>query len=147
MTAEMTMKEILPGADRQDANLVRTIVFIDEQGFSPENELDDIDPTACHVVLYHDGQPIGTARTFPDPEDPACYIIGRVAVLKEHRGGGTGRILMEAVEALAIRQGARRLYLGAQCHASGFYQKLGYETYGEHYYDEHCEHVHMQKFC
>ena len=35
--------------------------------------------------------------------------------------------------------------LSAQVRASGFYEKLGYKKMGDIYYDEYCEHIHMEK--
>jgi ElaA protein len=141
----MTIKRLIPGDDLSDAYDVRYEVFITEQGFSPDNEKDDTDAVAHHIVFYRDGRPVATARTFPDMEEEGCYVIGRVCVLRERRGDGTGKRLMQEAEAYARELGARGFLLGAQVQASGFYAKLGYTPYGENYYDEFCEHVHMRK--
>ena len=44
----------------------------------------------------------------------------------ELRGQGHGRRLMELVEARALVRGARRIVLGADDEARGFYERLGY---------------------
>ena len=139
-----TIVHIPPGGDLTDAYSVRFEVFVQEQGFSVEIEVDDIDITAHHVVLYRDGKPFATARTFPEGGD-GTFIIGRVAVRKCFRGGGTGKALMREIESLAASLGAKTLTLGAQLQAAEFYRKCGYHEYGEHYFEEHCEHVHMKK--
>ena len=54
-----------------DARIVRTRVFMEEQGFA--NEFDSLDehPATLHVTLYDaEGALAGCARTFPDPEHP-----------------------------------------------------------------------------
>lgn len=141
----MYIKRILaPGDDLADAFSVRMTVFVDEQGFDPALELDDTDSTAHHVVLYDEARPVATGRLFPSAERPGAYVIGRVAVLGECRGG-TGRQLMEALEAVAAELGAAEIELGAQCRVQGFYGKLGYTSFGEVYMDEHCPHIHMRK--
>lgn len=136
-----------PGMEPQDAFALRRVVFIDEQGFSPETELDEYDKTAHHVVFY-DGQGKAAAcgRVFPYPGGEAGdYTMGRIATRLDLRGTGLGRLLVEELARKCAELGARRIYIGAQKQAQGFYAKLGYEPYGENYFEEHCEHVHMKK--
>ena len=40
----------------------------------------------------------------------------------------------------------KRVYLGAQKHAVGFYEKLGFSVYGEPYTEVNIEHIHMERF-
>lgn len=141
----LTKKVISPGGDFSDALDVRIRVFVDEQGFSPESEPDDIDPFATHLVLCEDGIPIATGRTFADADEPSEYHIGRVAILEPYRKSGLGRELMAALEDEATRLGAVSARLGAQCRVEGFYAKFGYEAYGDVYYDEFCPHIYMRK--
>lgn len=143
MPTEYTHKYLFPGDDLTDAYAVRKAVFVDEQGFDLALEFDAVDSTAHHTVLYVQGKPIGTGRVFAGDE-PGLYVIGRVAVLPEHRGG-TGRTLMLRLQALAKEIGAKAITLGAQCQAQGFYAGLGYVPYGEQYFDEHCPHINMKK--
>ena len=50
-----------------DARLIREMVFVKEQGF--EDEFDDQDAAATHLVLYgDDGTPMGTGRFFKSGE-------------------------------------------------------------------------------
>ncbi len=124
-----------------DAAQIRKTVFMDEQKFS--YDLDDVDKTAHHAVIYDDNIPIATGRFFFDENSMAH--IGRIAVLKEYRQYGVGRYLMEILENFAAEQGAEYITLGAQIRASGFYGKLGYVEYGNIFYDEYCEHINMKK--
>lgn len=78
----------------QEAKDIRTAVFIDEQGF--KNEFDEIDDTAKHILIYHDGKAVGIARFFS--EDGKEYHIGRVAVLKPYRKYGYGKEIIFAIE-------------------------------------------------
>lgn len=138
------IETLLPGQTLADAFLVRQKVFTDEQGFDAAIDEDDRDPIAHHVVLYHGGEPVATGRTFPHGERPGVWVIGRVAVLPAHRGG-TGRLLMNLLEQQAKGQGAGEITLGAQCQARGFYEKIGYEAYGDVFDEEGCPHIHMKK--
>ena len=47
---------------RDDAFAVRISVFVDEQGISRDDELDDLDATAIHCVAYADSTPVGAGR-------------------------------------------------------------------------------------
>ena len=77
----------------QEAIDIRTIVFVNEQGFL--QEFDDIDNRAIHLIFYQDNKPIATARLFKDLDNDDTYIIGRLAVLKEYRGCHFGEKLLE----------------------------------------------------
>ena len=91
----MTEIKILPGnEDLNDAFKIRKIVFIDEQKVPPELEWDEMDKIATHFILYINDTPIGTARTFVQD---GIWYIGRMAVLKEHRNQGYGKLIMENV--------------------------------------------------
>lgn len=125
-----------------EAIFIRTEVFMKEQGF--ENEFDDIDPIAAHLILFDGNTPIACCRYFPD-EQPNCYLIGRISVLKPYRGRHLGeRLLIEAEKDLKAR-GVEKLSLSAQLRVKEFYEKQGYIPMGEIYMDEHCEHIHMEK--
>jgi len=134
-----------PGEDLTQALAVRYAVFVEEQGFSADTERDDIDAGAHHLLALDRGRGVATGRLFPDPDKPGTYIIGRVAVLREYRGTGLGRRIMEAMEQKAKELGASRVTLGAQLQAKPFYEKNGYRPLGDVYMDEHCPHEHMEK--
>ncbi len=73
------------------------------------------------------------------------YKIGRVCVLKSARKTGAGRAVMEALERKIKSLGGWEAQLGAQIRAKGFYQRLGYEAFGETFLDEGCPHIMMKK--
>lgn len=105
---------------------LRRIVFFEEQGVSEADELDGLDDTCLHLLARDGATPVGTARVLFDGE---VAKIGRVCVLKSHRGTGLGAGLIRA--ALAEAKGrARRAKLGAQVHALGFYEALGFTAVG-----------------
>ncbi len=124
-----------------DAAMIRETVFLDEQKFTVD--FDDVDGYAWHGVVYDGDIPAATGRFFADAE--GIHHIGRVAVQKDYRGKGVGTYLMQQLEAFAKTKGAVQITLGAQMRAADFYQKQGYTPYGEHFYDEYCEHIHMKK--
>ena len=133
-------------AQMDDALTVRRAVFIAEQGVSEEEEIDsyDGDPAvatvARHVVAYADGRPVATGRLLLDAATTEHAHIGRVAVLQEHRGGGCGRRVMEALQTEARRLGYPGITLASQLHAIAFYERLGYVARGDLFLDAGIEH-------
>jgi predicted GNAT family N-acyltransferase len=132
---------------------VRRRVFIEEQQVPESLEIDehDGDPaqvtTALHVLALDAGAPIATGRLQLRHEDGRTHI-GRIAVLMERRREGHGRAIMQALHTLAVEQGIHDITLGAQLHAIGFYERLGYRAYGEVFLDAGIEHrwmdIHLQ---
>ena len=57
--------------------------------------------------------------------------IGRVAVLRPFRGRGVGEALMKAVLERAKARGMKDVHLAAQVQAMPFYERLGFEPYGD----------------
>ncbi len=133
--------EIAPTQDIAICRALRRIVFIDEQGVSEADEVDDKDGAAIHLLAQLGGVPIGSARLLCDG---ATGKIGRVCVLAEHRGSGAGAALIRAsVAHLRTLHWIEKVKLGAQVHALGFYEKLGFAAIGEVYQDAGIAHRHM----
>ena len=120
---------------------VRKAVFMEEQGF--QQEFDDVDDRAYHVLIQDGERPVATGRLFT--EDGETYLIGRVAVLSAYRGQHLGEHVVTALEQQAKACGAKCITLSAQCRAAGFYEKLGYTKTEEYHMDEFCPHVTMRK--
>lgn len=136
----MTSKE-----DLKDAYAIRIKVFCDEQGYSPDQELDDTDtaPDTWHVVLYQDGKPVATGRIYW--KAPGVIGLGRIAVKKAWRGRGIGALMVEEMNRKAALLGAGVSQLDAQKRAAGFYEKQGYHICGEEHMDGHVPHIMMEK--
>ncbi|MCI1951946.1 MAG: GNAT family N-acetyltransferase [Clostridiales bacterium] len=137
------MKSIINKKLTPQGKEIRQKVFVEEQGF--QKEYDEIDLTAEHLVLYDGDIPKAVGRMFrEDPQKPV-YTIGRVAVLKEFRGEGLGRVVVEELEQKAKKEGGTAIKLSAQCRVQKFYEKLNYHAVGDIFYDEFCPHICMTK--
>ena len=121
---------------------IRRRVFIEEQNVPEELELDELDATAVHLLAVQDGRPVGTARLLIEGESAK---IGRVAVLPEMRGTRAGAALMRAALDELRARGVTRAKLGAQTHAIGFYEKLGFTVHGPEYDDAGIPHRDMSR--
>lgn len=121
---------------------IRLAVFSDEQGFT--DEFDASDEHCWHIEVWFDNQPSAVGRMF-ESDVKGIYTIGRIAVLPQFRHQSLGSYVMTSLEDHARRCGAHGIILSAQCHAEGFYQKLGYISQGDVYMDQHCPHIEMFK--
>jgi ElaA protein len=120
---------------------LRRVVFIEEQGVSEADEIDDLDEAAIHLLAFLDDTPVGTARLLVDG---STGKVGRVCVLRAARGTGLGAALMRAaVDRFRAMPGVRKVKLGAQSHATGFYEALGFRVVGEPFMDAGIEHREM----
>jgi predicted GNAT family N-acyltransferase len=120
---------------------IRRAVFIEEQGVSEADEVDGHDDQAVHLVAMQDGIAVGTARILITGDTGK---IGRVAVLQQVRGAGLGAALVRAAVAeLRATSGIATAKLGAQTHALGFYEQLGFAATGPVYLDAGIEHRDM----
>ena len=126
--------------DRKDLIDIRTKVFINEQMVPPDLEWDGYDKDCWQVIAKTEsGQSIGTARMLYDGH------IGRMAVLPDFRKQGVGKMLLEALEKIALIQGIPTVILYAQTSAIDFYKKQGYTITSEEFMDAGIPHVTMEK--
>ena len=123
--------------DLSTCHALRRAVFTEEQGVPVEIDVDGTDDGAVHFIATLDGTPVGTAR-FLILDDVAK--IGRVCVLKEHRGKHIGVALIEACMSEAKAMGLTHAKLGAQQSAIGFYERLGYVAEGDMFLDADIPH-------
>lgn len=123
---------------------IRMQVFVKEQGFSKDLELDKNEQRATHLVGFIDGHFAATSRFFYD-ETRGAYLISRIAVMKKYRGKGLGAEIVKAAEKEIIKLGGKRTVIHAQLRVKEFYESLGYTPYGEIDLEEGVEHIMMQK--
>lgn len=120
---------------------LRRVVFIEEQGVSEADEVDEHDDVALHLLAVLDGQAVGSARLLVQGK---VGKIGRVCVLQHARGSGIGAALIRAAVArFRGIEGVTKAKLGAQIHALGFYEALGFQAFGSVYDDAGIDHRDM----
>ncbi len=135
------MIHIAPTRDIATCQALRRVVFIEDQGVSEADEVDGLDERAIHLLATLDGAPVGCARLLVQGETGK---VGRVCVLAQARGTGLGAALMRAaVEEFRKLPGVTQVKLGAQTHALGFYERLGFAAFGPEYMDAGIPHRDM----
>ncbi|MCA1220527.1 GNAT family N-acetyltransferase [Streptomyces sp. 8L] len=139
--------------DLEACRAVRKEVFVREQGVPEDLEYDGRDGDALQVLATApDGTPLGTGRLLYGPGaadvtggDGRVGALGRLAVLASARGAGVGAALVRAIEEAARAAGLGAVDLHAQTHALRFYERLGYEAYGDEFFDAGIPHRSMRR--
>lgn len=120
---------------------IRRRVFIEEQQVSEAEEIDGLDAECTHYAVKYGADWIATARLYWVSSEKVK--IQRVAVLKEYRGQSIGKKLIEfMLNDLKKTKRSLTVVLGAQISAVSFYEKLGFQSFGEPYLDArilHCD--------
>lgn len=133
--------EISLSEDIAACHALRRAVFIEEQGVSEADEIDDLDGVCLHLLARCAGRPVGTARVHIKGK---MAKVGRVCVLAQQRGKGLGAALIRAAVAQAREvPEVASVKLGAQVHAIGFYEALGFTAEGPVYDDAGIDHRDM----
>ena len=124
--------------DKQALLNLRKLVFIIEQSVPPEEEFDGLDDSSWHWLVHdYNKQPIGTGRLLKTGQ------IGRMAVLEHHRGEGIGAAILGTAVEKARTLGFEQVFLNAQVHAIGFYQKAGFVETGPRFDEAGIQHQKM----
>ncbi len=138
------VKKIETDLELQEAFKIREIVFIDEQECPPEEEFDGLDDESIHFIAYITGEPVGTSRYRTTDKG---VKLERFAVLKEHRGKGVGKRLVQTAIAqiAATFEAGTLLYMHAQLDAMPLYARYGFEKVGDKFVEAGIEHFLMKK--
>jgi predicted GNAT family N-acyltransferase len=132
---------------------LRHEVFVVGQDVPVELERDDLDQGAVHAVALDGDRVIGTGRLVRGridevnrhEPDESLGTIGRMAVAPDARGTGSGRALLDLLVERARVGGLKQVELHAQLHARGFYERAGFEPFGDVYLEAGIEHLGMRK--
>jgi len=110
--------------DRAMLRQVRHRVFVLEQRVPEDEEWDEEDAPAVHVLATRNREPVGTGRL------TSAGKIGRLAVLSEFRGKGVGGRILRMLVHEAVHRGLPEAVLHAQVQALPFYEKHGFVAEG-----------------
>jgi predicted GNAT family N-acyltransferase len=121
---------------------LRRDVFVVEQGVPLEEEYDEADRHALHLVAVEGARVVATCRLVTAGD---TVKVGRVAVAAAARRRGIASSLLAEAEARARDLGARRIALAAQTGALALYERAGYAAYGERFVDAGIDHLMMEK--
>ena len=113
----------------------QTCVYLDPDGK---------DYDSLHVFLWEDGKVLACLRAFPREE--GTVQIGRVLSVEHGKGLG-GQLLHEGIRCVREHFHPERIFLEAQCYATGFYEREGFAVCSEVFLEDGIEHVGMVLTC
>ncbi len=121
---------------------VRERVFCDEQGVPREDEIDERDAEALHLVALDpdEGRVIGTLRLLVDADRAK---VGRVAVEREWRRRGIAARMLQLALSRARELGCVQVRLAAQLAATEVYRQAGFAIESEPFEEAGIQHVWM----
>lgn len=121
---DFTIITVVSISELMEAVAIRNSVFVLEQGISPKLDFDDKEMQSKHVLVFFGNKPVGTGRLYVNPEKEGH--LSRIAVIKNFRGKGIGKLIINKLESLAINSNVRRVYLHPHSYLKFFYETLGY---------------------
>ncbi len=108
----------------------------------------DFAPDTFHLGAFRNDILVGILSVFhvPLPGQSQAWQLRAMATAPWVRGMGYGMCLLDAAEKMIHTQGAKTIWCNARVHATGFYEKAGYETSGDSFYIRFAgEHLLMTK--
>ena len=122
------VKRVETDLEYEAALTIQQLVFVYEQGISEKLTLDPENANAIHVLAFAGDTPVATARLLPQGDGQA--ELARVAVTKNYRKSGIGRLLVKALEDAGLELGINRIELHPHIYLENFYADLGYQRLG-----------------
>ena len=128
-------------------HLRQQVFVLEQQCLYPD--IDTADLSALHLMGYTSSSPLTSVlgaylRVIPPTTELNHYAIGRVVTAPSHRGGGMGKVLMQAgIDAAARLFPESPCKISAQAHLEGFYHTLGFEKTSDPYDEDGIPHIDM----
>jgi len=102
------------------------------------------DAISSHFVALENKKVVGCVVLVPVDEEPKKVRLIQMAVHTAMQGKGVGRLLIEEVLNFCKNQGITEINCHSRAYANNFYQKLGFEKYGESFEEVGIPHNHMK---
>ncbi len=117
----------------------RISIFVLEQN-RVYQDLDDKDYHSLHVFFEDNGEVVACLRAFLKEDN--VVQIGRVLTLYHGNGLG-GKLLKEGIAQIQNKMNPKKIYIEAQCYATGFYEREGFKICSEEFLKDGIPHVAM----
>lgn len=131
---ELTTKELY------EILKVRGAIFVVEQTCAYQ-DIDGLDEASLHLFYEDGGQVQAYLRAFE--KEPGIVQMGRVLTLRHGEGLG-GRLLHEGIVIIKEQFQPQKIVIEAQCYATGYYEKAGFQRCSEEFLEDGIPHVRME---
>lgn len=118
---------------------IRQLAMYPEKGITDMELPEDWD--GMHFGLYYHYELTGVVSLFIDG---TTAQFRKMAVLPADQGKGFGLQLLKYLVDYCRSQGIKNLWCNARVSATGFYQKIGFETIGEPYERNQLQYIKME---
>lgn len=138
----MRVKHII-AANQEEMDIakhIRVEVFVKEQNVPFEEDWDE-EESENYLIYDNNNIPVGTMR-YRDLGEK--IKLERVAVLKEHRNKGYGEKLVREVIGEIKQQTPKPITLNSQLPAIPLYERIGFQQYGDLFYEADIPHYAMK---
>ena len=121
---------------------IRTEIFVVEQNCVYQ-DLDGKDYESLHVFYESDGKILAYLRAFEKEDEPKTVQMGRVLTATHGTGLG-GKLLKDGISLIKEHMNPECIYIEAQCYATGYYGREGFQICSEEFLEDGIPHVQMR---
>ncbi|MBB1286052.1 GNAT family N-acetyltransferase [Flavisolibacter sp. BT320] len=122
---------------------LRMEVLLDPIGI-PKSYIDPLKEASDSLLCAYDDEQLAGCCILT-PVNEKTVQLRQMAVSQSHQKNGVGRALLDFAETLARNQGFRIVKLHARETVIAFYQKCGYTSIGDRFFEVNIGHQAMQK--
>ncbi len=142
---DLSLKPVIDQKDTLMMVKIRELLFVEQEGYSFEEEFDGSDLDNTNLLIYLKAQPIGTIRFQSLRANE--YKISRVAILPEFQKHGYATLAIKKIESMiAEKVNPIKFVINAQERYVSLYEKIGYTKKGNSFLDGKIAHFRMEKY-
>lgn len=119
---------------------VRAEIFVVEQNCVYQ-DIDDIDYDSLHIFYEDSGKVLACLRAFVKEKN--TVQLGRVLTVKHETGLG-GKLLKYGIECIKDKYNPNKIFIEAQCYATGYYEREGFQICSEEFLEDGIPHIKME---
>ena len=120
---------------------VRWEVFTREQKIPEYKYIDNLDLNGIQLLALDDNEPIGSCRLSLENAGE----IGKLAVIYSRRNQGVGSALLKRIHKIANEKKLDKVWCKVPISIAPFFEKHGYQKYGEIFTEQGYENINMAK--
>lgn len=106
-------------------------------------DMDNIDYKSLHCFFVEDSKVIAYLRAYYEENDIDIVRIGRVLTLEHGKGIGK-ELITKSLIAIKDKMKCKKIIMDAQKHATGFYEKFGFQITSDDFLEEGVVHAVME---
>ena len=110
----------------------------------PDNAWEMHDQKSFHLVALSDGEVVGCVVLYPSAKEHGSAQLMQMAIREELQGQGIGTGLVSFLFDFARKENFKEIICHARENAIAFYERLGFEVYGEPFEEVGISHRHMR---